>query len=113
MPYAICQQHGAQAAELVTANVMEAIHAKSANQTINIRPVTLVYEQIEYSAGFATDEDFFSPAWMEAARTQKDGEDILEFDREDALENALGLFTAVCIQCLDAVYARRGRTHCD
>jgi hypothetical protein len=105
MAYAICREHGAQPAELATENVMKIIREKSVTAATNIYPVTLTYEKLEYS-GFATGEDLRNFELIGATHQQAD---IWEFPSEEAMENALGLFSAVCMQCLSSLTVQRRR----
>jgi hypothetical protein len=96
MAYIVCRKHGAQPADLVTKNVIEIVAAENFNQATEIRPITLVYEYIEYPV-FATNADFLNFELTGATRKQ---DDVIEFSTEDAMENALGLLQPVCIKCL-------------
>ncbi|PCE26090.1 hypothetical protein BWP39_16325 [Paraburkholderia acidicola] len=96
MPQAMCDKHGSQPAELVTRNALDVIRGRVADHSISIHPVILVYEELEYS-GFATNVDLIM---LQRVSSVRNSVRLFRFEKEDAMLDALGLFTAICARCL-------------
>lgn len=96
MAYAICGQHGAQPAELVTQNVIDIIRDHTKHHAQKVIPFTLVYEELEYP-GYGTEED---RVILERLGGVWALPQTCRFTDEQAMERALGLLTAVCAKCL-------------
>jgi hypothetical protein len=96
MPQAICEKHGHQSAELMTNNVLNIIYNNSINKEENIYFVTLIYEEFIFS-GFATNSDLVTLNKM-GGETDANGD--YNFSKEEEIEKALELFTAICSRCL-------------
>lgn len=99
MAHAICERHGSQPAELVTGNVLDMIRSGAKLGSGTVFPVTLIYEGLEYP-GYGMTEDRtvlrrLGGIW-ESAETCR-------FTDERAMEEAIGLFTAICAKCLAEV----------
>ncbi len=99
MAHAKCEEHGLQPAERVTRKVIDVIRGRTDYRPGIVIPITLLFEDLEYP-GYGTEEDRgelsrMGGVWESAEECR--------FVDESAMENALGLFTAVCTKCLAEV----------
>lgn len=100
MAYALCEKHGRGGAELVTADIRDVVkNSSSWHGYPKIIPVTFAYEEIEY-AGYMIDSD---EAQIISLGGRHESDEIYRFSSSEGMESAIGLFTAVCKNCLDEV----------
>ncbi|MDP9586967.1 UNVERIFIED_ORG: hypothetical protein J2791_006297 [Burkholderia contaminans] len=99
MAHAICETHGSQPAELVTRNVLDMIRSGVKPAAGRVFPITLVYEELEYP-GYGMAEDLSVLRGMGGIW---ESVEMCRFTDEQAMEKAIGLFTAVCAKCLAEV----------
>jgi hypothetical protein len=66
-----------------------------------VRPITLVFEDIEYP-GYMLDDDIVEVVRLGAMH---EGGEIYRFADEEAMESAIGMFTATCTPCLHELIA--------
>ncbi len=99
MAHARCERHGSQPAELVTNNVIDLIRNGMGADFKRVFPMTLVYQELEYPGYGATEDRTI----LQSLGGVWDSEEICTFVDEDAMEKAIGLFSAICAKCLAEV----------
>ncbi len=102
MPLVICRIHGRAGGDLVSRPLFELVKDRAAwGNSPLVRPITLAFEDIEYP-GYMLDGDIVEVVHLGGVR---EGSETYRFTDEEAMESAIGMFTATCTRCLHELIA--------
>ena len=97
MPLVICPIHGRAGGELVSRQLDAIVSDRSWwSQASLAHPITLAFEDIEYP-GYMLQADIAKVVQLGGIH---EGNEIYRFTDEEAMETAIGMFTAACTYCL-------------
>ena len=97
MPLVICPIHGRAGGELVSHQPDAIVSDRSGwSQASLAHPITLAFEDIEYP-GYMLQADIAKVVQLGGIH---EGNEIYRFTDEEAMETAIGMFTAACTYCL-------------
>lgn len=102
MPLVICRIHGRAGGELVSRALFVLVKDRAAlAHAPLVRPITLAFEDIEYP-GYMLDDDIAEVVQLGGVL---EGSETYRFTDEEAMESAIGMFTATCAFCLHELIA--------
>lgn len=104
MPLVICPIHGRAGGDLVSHGLADLVNDRPAwSRETSVLPITLTFDEIEYP-GYMLQTDI--PRVVELGGVHEAGE-IYRFTDEEAMEKAIGMFTAACTRCLHELIETR------
>ncbi|WP_241244822.1 hypothetical protein [Burkholderia ambifaria] len=97
MPLMNCPYHGYVGGELVTRAVSDLVRDRSrSSDSRRIVPLTLLRDEIEYPGYMLESEE----TKVRALGGKYEGGGVYRFNDDESMEAAIGLLTAMCVECL-------------
>ncbi|WP_116137802.1 hypothetical protein [Trinickia diaoshuihuensis] len=106
MPLVICRIHGRAGGELLSRTLFEFVKDRATwGNAPLVRPLTLAFEDIEFP-GYMLDDDIVEVVQLGGVL---EGSETYRFTDEEAMESAIGIFTATCYRCLRELIASQSK----
>ena len=104
MPLVICPIHGRSGGDLVSHALADLVNDRPAwSQESLVLPITLTFDKIEYP-GYVLQTDIPDVVKLGGIH---EGDETYRFIDEEAMEKAIGMFTAACTCCVHELIETR------